>query len=155
MPVPAEILERRFRQPTRCLGAFQNGRFVGYMWLCFGPYEEDEVRCTFVPQPATEAAWDFDMYVFPGDRLGLGFARLWDEANRYLRERGVRFSCSRVSRYNTASRRAHEHFAWKRLGRALYLKGRRWQGMTATVFPYLHLSFGEYARPRLELRADA
>jgi len=152
MPVPADVIRFRLRQPTVCLGAFRKGELIAYMWLCFGPYEEDEVRCVFVPEPADQAVFDFDFYVFPEHRLGLAFVALWDGANRYLRGRGILHSCSRVSRFNTASRKTHEHFGWRCVGRALYLKGRRVQLMLATVAPWVHLSLSEAATPRIPLR---
>lgn len=155
MPVPPEILKSRFEQPTVCLGAFQKGKIIAYLWLCFGPYQEDEVRCTFVPLPETEAVFDFDLYVAPESRLGIGFLGIWDGASKYLRARGIRFSFSRVSRYNLASRRAHKHFGWKRVGRALYLKARWCQIMVATIAPYLHLSFSQSGSPLIRLRPGA
>ena len=154
MPVTEEVLAYRFKQRTVCLGAFHKGRFVAYMWLCFGPYEEDEVRCRFVPIPEAESVWDFDFYVFPADRFGLGFASLWDAANAFLRNRGVRFSFSRVSRFNLASRKTHQHFGWKRLGRAFFLKAKRLQLMVATISPYVHIAVNNSSRPTFELRAE-
>jgi hypothetical protein len=153
MPVTEDVLAWRFKQRTVCLGAFQKGRFVAYMWLCFGPYEEDEVRCRFVPIPEEESVWDFDFYVFPADRFGLGFASLWDAANEFLRNRGVRFSFSRVSRFNLASRRTHQHFGWKRLGRAFFLKAKQFQLMVATISPYVHIAMNNSSRPTFQLRA--
>ena len=47
MPARPDIKESRFRQNAICLGAFQEDRFIGYIWFCFHAYEEDEVRCTF------------------------------------------------------------------------------------------------------------
>lgn len=154
MPVTAEALAARFAMPTVCLGAFRGANLVAYMWLCLGPYEEDEVRCLFVPQPASRAVWDFDFYVFPQDRLSLGFVCLWDAANAYLRARGYRYSCSRVSRFNIGSRSAHKHFKWDRVGHALFVRSGRFQAMLATVPPYLHVTVDQAARPTVPVRAE-
>jgi hypothetical protein len=141
MPVPEKVLDWRFEQPTVCLGAFQEERLIAYVWLCLGAYEEDEVRCRFVPCPEDEAVWDFDVYVFPEYRFSPAFARLWD-------------TCSRISRFNPSSQRAHERMAARRVGRALYLKAKRVQWMLASVPPFLHLSLGDANRPRICVRTD-
>ena len=151
MPVSQEKLQDRFTMPTVCLGAFQNGRIIAYMWLCFGGYEEDEVRCRFVPAPEDKAVWDFDFYVFPEDRLGIGFVSLWDFANALLSARGYTHSCSRVNKFNLQSRKSHKHFDWKSVGSALFLKGRNWQAMAATLPPYVSLSLTPDSRPVLRV----
>lgn len=155
MPPPDDVIRDRFRQSAVCLGAFQKGEFVGYQWLCFGPYEEDEVRCTFLPQPADAAVFDFDFYLFPEHRLGLSFVALWDGANRFLRNRGIRYTTSRVSRFNTASRKSHRHLGWHRIGTAVFFAGKRWQVMIATVAPYCHVSLSPGSRPRIRMDAAA
>jgi len=73
------------RQGAICLGAFKNDELLGYAWILLGTYEEDEVRCFFVPMPEGESAWDFDIYLDPKYRIGFAFPRLWDEVNTYLR----------------------------------------------------------------------
>lgn len=153
-PPPLHVIEDRFLQSATCLGAYKKNALVGYQWLCLGPYEEDEVRCTFVPQPTEITAFDFDIYIFPEYRLGLGFVALWDAANKYLRDRKIQFTTSRVSRFNTASRRSHQHFGWRRAGRAVFFCGKTWQLMIATVAPYCHVSFSPASRPRLVIRAQ-
>ncbi len=155
MPIDEDTLAFRLQQQVVCLAAFRKGEIVAYLWLCFGAFEEDEARCTFVPEPAAESAWDFDVYVFPEQRLGLGFVALWDGANDYLRNRGVRYSFSRVSRFNVASQKNHEKFGWHRLGRCWFVKGRRFQLMVATVRPYVHLSFSGRSQPLIRLRVEA
>ncbi len=153
MGLTDEVLAFRFNQSTVCLGAFKKGTFIGSMWFCIGPYEEDEVRCTFVPQPESSGVFDFGLEVLPQHRLGVGFVALWDGANRYLRDRGYRYSFSRVSRFNLTSRRVHERFGWFCLGRALFVKLKRFQFMVATVAPYLHFSVSTNTRPTIRLRA--
>ena len=153
MGLSDEVLALRFNQPTVCLGAFQKDTFIGSMWFCIGPYEEDEVRCTFVPQPESDGVFDFGLEVLPKYRLGVGFVALWDGANRYFRDRGYRYSFSRVSRFNLTSRRVHERFGWFCLGRALFVNLKRFQFMVATVAPYVHFSASTSSRPKIYLRA--
>ena len=72
MPPPPAIIEARYRQDYVCIGGFQKDDFIGYQWFAFGPYEEDEVRCQFLPTPKETAVFDFDFYLLPEHRLGLG-----------------------------------------------------------------------------------
>jgi hypothetical protein len=155
MPARADIKEARFRQNAICLGAFQKDRFIGYMWFCPHAYEEDEVRCTFLLSPAEEAVFDFDFYLFPEHRMGLGFIGLWNGANKFLSDRGIKYTFSRLTRFNLASRRAHTHLGWKRVGHTLFLQAWRLQFMAATISPYLHFSFRESRRVQLKLHPDA
>lgn len=155
MPARADIKEARFRQNAICLGAFQKDKFIGYMWFCPYAYEEDEVRCTFLLSPPEEAVFDFDFYLFPEHRMGLGFIGLWNGANKFLNDRGIKYTFSRLTRFNLASRRAHTHLGWKRVGHTLFLQAWSLQFMAATIFPYLHFSFRESRRVQLKLRPDA
>ena len=151
MPARPEIKSARFDQNAVCLGAFQNGRFVGYMWFCFRTYDEDEVRCTYVVTPAAESVFDFDLYIFPEHRLSLAFVGMWNAANEYLRGHGIKYTFSRLTRFNVPSRRAHDHLGWKPVGRAIFLQAWRLELMIATVAPYLHLSLGKSQRVTLKL----
>lgn len=155
MPARADIKELRFQQNALCLGAWQKGRFAGYIWFCFGQYEEDEARCTFVLTPRESSVFDFDLYLFPEHRMGLGFMAIWNGANEFLRNRGVRHTFSRLTRYNVASRRAHQHLGWKRIASAFFLQAWGAELMVATIFPYVHLSLAESSRARLRLSAGA
>ena len=152
---PEEVVNDRFDQGAICLGAFQDGKFIGYQWLCPGPYEEDEVRCLFIPHPDGKAVFDFDIFIFPEHRFGLGFVALWDGANKYMRERGIEFTTSRVSRFNTQSRRSHQHLGWKRIGRAWFLSGSTLQFMLATLPPYVNISSARKSRPQITIHTDA
>ena len=152
MPVRPDAMQSRMDQRCVCLGAFRRGAMIGYMWYAQETYAEDEVRCTFVVAPAGEAVFDFDFYVYPEHRMGLGFAGLWNGANRVLRERGVRYTYSRVTRFNVASRRAHAHLGARRIGGALFLTCGGWQATLASVPPYVHACGPRGAAPRLMLR---
>ena len=154
MPPSADIIDSRFAQGAICLGTFKQDRFVGYIWIRYGSHDEDEVRCRYVLEPAAESAFDFDLYIFPEHRLGLAFVAIWQNAIAALRSRGIRYSYSRLTRFNLASRRAHAHFGWRCVGRALFLKLWRLELMVGTVVPYAYLSFGGQG-PKLQLRPDA
>jgi hypothetical protein len=155
MPTPPPMIARRYAQGAICLGAFQKDAFVGYMWFCPRRYDEDEVRCTYVIQPPEQSVFDFDFYIFPKYRMGTAFVGLWNGANRELRARDIRYTFSRLTRFNLASRRAHHHLGWKLVGRATFLQLWPLQLMIATVFPFVHASFGASSGPRLKLSAAA
>ena len=148
---PRRIIEQRFDQGARCLVARSGGRFVGCLWFKIGPYEEDEVRCLFVPQPSGRAAWDFDVYVDPSARLGFGFARLWDEANAILSRAGVEWSISRISAMNPGSLSAHRQLHARRVGTAIFVGLGPAQIMIASVKPYFHATVRPDLRPVLEI----
>jgi hypothetical protein len=150
LPLTPAVLEYRFGQGAVCLGAFKGGAAIGCLWLCLGPYLEDEVRCRFVPR---DASWDFDVYLLPEHRVGFGFARLWDEANAFLRARGLHWSISRISVLNTKSLAAHDKLGIRTLGTAAFLRLGPLQIMLATLAPFIHLSLSAAGAPTLRLRA--
>lgn len=147
-PRPPAVLAERYAQGAQSLAALRHGELLGFLWLRFGAYQEDEVRVRYLLASA-QSCWDFDVWVRPQDRLGLTFPRLWDEANRLLRARAVRWSCSRISAFNGASLRAHAAIGTVDLGSATFLCCGRWQWMLSTLAPYLHLSRHPGAWPRL------
>lgn len=150
-PLTPEVLAYRFDQGARCLGAFHNDALIGYTWLCLGPYREDEVRAVFAPSPEARASWDFDIYLRPEARGGLGFLRLWDEVNAVLRERGIAWSISRISAFNPGSMQVHGRLGARELGWALFLRLRGWQLAVASCPPRLHLSTSAASRPTYRL----
>jgi hypothetical protein len=152
MPVRPDVMAARLQAAATCLGAFKGGTLIGYMWFCMRSYDEDEVRCTYVVTPETKAVFDFDFYLFPAHRLGLGFVALWNGANEVLSQRGFKYTFSRLTRFNLASRRAHRHLGWKRVGRALFLQMWRFELMLGTIFPFVHLSATTGRRVRLTLK---
>jgi hypothetical protein len=155
MPARPDIKESRFDQNAICLGAFRRDAFIGHIWFCFQAYEEDEVRCTFLLPEGNQAVFDFDLYLFPNHRMGIGFAGIWDGANQFLRSKGVKFSFSRLTRFNLPSRHAHMRLGAQRVGRLFVLQAWQVELMMATVAPYLHLSLSRRDRARVKLRADA
>jgi len=155
MPVRPEVMRERLRRNATCLGAFRDTALIGYMWFCGPSYDEDEVRCTYLVHPPKRAVFDFDFYLYPEHRFGLGFVALWNGANEYLTQRGFRYTFSRLTRFNLASRRAHRHLGWKLAGRAVFLQVWKLEFMLATIFPYVHLSFTEAGRVQVHLHPDA
>jgi hypothetical protein len=151
LPLTKAVLDYRFDQGAVCLGAFKGGAVIGCLWLCLGPYLEDEVRCRFVPKGAS---WDFDVYLLPEHRVGFGFARLWDEANSYLRTRGLSWSVSRISVLNTKSLAAHDKLGIRTLGTAAFLRLGKLQVMMADLSPFFHISLSNTAAPTLRLEAE-
>jgi len=154
MPARPEIKASRFEQGATCLGVYRHGKLLGYVWFCFNAYHEDEVRCTYVLSDPTHSVFDFDLYVLPESRMGLGFAAVWQAANEYLQSRGVRHTFSRMTRFNLASRRSHARLGGSRVGSALFLQAWRAECMLATLPPYASLSWGTGHGPRLWLQAN-
>lgn len=153
MHPPLEIIEFRFNQNAICLGVFKKEEFIGYIWFNFGQYIEDEARCLYLLEPKGKSVFDFDLYLFPEHRFGLGFMVIWEEANKFLRQRGIQQSFSRLTSYNIASKKAHDHLEWKHVGQAYYLKLWGFEFMLATISPYLGFSFRESGRIELKLNA--
>jgi hypothetical protein len=151
LPLDDRVLSYRAKQGAVCFGAFKEGEIIGCLWLCLSPYEEDEVRCRYHPMPPQASAWDFDVFIKPEHRSGLGFARLWDEANDFLRRRGVAFSWSRISAFNPGSLASHARLGAKIVGSATFLRLGRWQLMVASVPPYFHLSTRPSDVPSIQL----
>jgi acetyltransferase (GNAT) family protein len=152
MPARPDIKEARFAQSAVCLGAFRDGRLTGYLWFCYGRYEEDEARCTYVVAPEGHAVFDYDLYVLPEHRMGSAFAGIWHGASEYLRNRGIRYTFSRYTRFNLASRRAHERLGGRPVGSAVFLQLGPIQLMAATLWPFLHVSLSRSQRVTLRLR---
>ena len=149
MPAREEIKAQRFEQGARCLGVYRKGCLIGYIWFSFGRYEEDEVRCTYELVDAARSVFDFDLYVLQEHRMGIGFMAIWHGANEYLRERGVQYTFSRLTRFNVASRRSHAHLGWRCAGRALFVKAWAVEAMFATVAPYVTLTCSRRVHLRL------
>ena len=143
----------RYAQKALCFAAFQGAVPIGCLWICLGPYEEDEVRCRFVPLPAGRVSWDLGVYVVPSHRAGFAFARLWGEANAYLRQRGVQATLSRIATVNRTSLASHARLGAKRIGTATFLRLWGAQIMIATVPRYFHVSLSQAQRPELRLFA--
>lgn len=136
---PCAVRASRFAQNATCLATYRGNRLVGYIWLCFDSYDEDEARCTYTVHPAGKAVFDFDLVVLPEFRMGLGFAAVWHCTAEYLRKRGVEFSFSRVTRINVISRQSHARLGSIRIGRMMILKLWSLEIFVTTTAPYIQL----------------
>lgn len=154
MPARKEIKAARFEQGAICLGVYRKEKLIGYSWFCFNVYQEDEVRCTYELAAPEESVFDFDFYVLPEHRMGIGFVAVWHGVNQYLGAQGVRYTFSRLTRFNVASRRAHAHLGWKRVGQAVVLQAWGFEAMFATLKPYAWISWRGSRRAKLRLAPD-
>lgn len=135
----ADDLARRLARGDRCVAAFREGKLVGYLWLCFGPFEEAESRCRFVLPPHL-GAWDYDMFIAAEERGGPAFGALWDAAWALLRERDVQWTASRISGFNDLSLRSHQRLGARPVGWLLLLRLGRCLGFAGSVPPFLKAS---------------
>lgn len=152
LPSEEEIAER-FRRGGVAFAAFRKDRLTGYIWLIAGPYREPVERCEFFPAPEDKAVWDLDVYIDPAERLGLTFARLWDEAYEYLRARGFEWTVSRIAASNRGSIAAHRRLGLRVIGRILFLKAGSWQLSLASIRPYVYFSRDPATLPKFVVRA--
>lgn len=154
VPRPEQAIDYRFDQGAICLAELKAGTFIGCFWCALGPYLEDEVRCRYIPLPVGASAWDFDVYLDSGQRNGIAFLKLWDEANRFYRDRNIRWSMSRISAFNRHSLLSHGRMGAKRMGSATFLMVGSVQVSLATVRPYVHVSFGPDSYPTFALNPE-
>lgn len=113
---PPGAIKERFASGSICIAARKADKLQGFMWLHFGVLKERLVACDFEALPGETTCWDYDFEIFPEHRLGRTFVRLWDEAHRILRERGITSTVSWISYANLASRRSHERMGARRHG---------------------------------------
>jgi hypothetical protein len=149
---PAEVIHSRLEQGSRCLGAFKNEQFLGFIWLQYSNYLEDEVRCRYVLPASDDCAWDYDLYIDPEFRKSAAFLKLWKDALDYLSDAGKKWSLSRVSVFAPESLRAHLRMKAIPAGNAVFLSVFRLQVMVASLPPYLHISWRSDQAPNLTLR---
>ncbi len=147
-PRPDHVVADRFQQGAFTLQAWKGEQLAGFLWLLHRGYREDEVRADF-RLASSDSVWDFDVYVAPEFRLGPTYLRLWDEANTLLRARAVRWTCSRISSFNVASRNAHARLGTVRMAGAVFVCAGPVQVSFITQAPYLHLSWRAADAPRL------
>jgi hypothetical protein len=151
---PPAVIAARFAQGARCLLATaEPDRFAGFLWLVVGPYDEDEVRARFRPQPQGSAAWDFDVSIVPRYRMSRLFACLWQRAGEELAQSGVLHTMSRISAFNADSLAAHRRLGARIVGSALFVCAGRWQLMLSSLSPHVHLSWRDDQRPTLDICA--
>jgi hypothetical protein len=151
-PRPAFVIAKRFDGGARCFLATKDGVFAGYLWVQENGYDEDEVRCRFIPEPANETVWDFDVFVIPEMRNGLAFLRLWNTAGESVAQQGFRYSVSRIAAFNPMSIDSHVRLGAFPVGSAYFLNGKCWQLLFSTS-PTLCVSVGRSRTPRLRFDA--
>ena len=150
---PMTVIENRFEQGASCLCATKNAELTGFIWLIMDDYEEDEVRCTFSPQPHGDVSWDFDIFVSSKDRLGITFAVLWNSANIWMKSRNIQWTTSRVSAFNLPSIRSHVKLNAIQVGSAVFLVFGKFQIAFFSSKPWLHISFSPNSRPSFSIQA--
>jgi hypothetical protein len=149
---PQRVIAARFAQGARCPAATVNGtELAGFLWFVIGPYDEDEVRARFIPAPAGEAAWDFDVTVMPRFRMGRLFSYLWLRASDELASQGVTHSVSRISAFNPVSIASHRRLGARIVGAATFVCIGRWQVMRASPGSRWHVSWRVDQRPTLSI----
>lgn len=148
-PCALAEINRRFDNAAHCFTASRNGDFVGYIWLLFGSYLEEEDRCLMVPQPTDSTAWDLDVYVDPNERLSLVFLKLWDAANEFLKKNGKEWTVSRISVFNYNSISAHKRLGAIVVARLNFLSVGALQLYFGTLFPYLHVAIKRNQYPTI------
>ena len=150
-PRPQHVIARRFDSGAHCYVAEVKGRFAGYLWLAYGGYDEDEVRCRFEFAEPAASVWDFDVYVVPEFRMGRTFVRLWQTANTELASQGVAWTFSRISAFNPMSMSSHQRMGMRSLFMATFLFIGPLQVAMMGVAPFVHIGWAPGHRPLLKL----
>jgi len=155
LPRSPEEMARRFKRWPDAFLAMRKNRIIGHLWITRSAYREPVHRAEFVPEPPGRTAWDFDMWIDPGERLGFAFARLWDSCNSYFLEQGVTWTCSRVSAFNPESLQAHARLGMRPMHSLLYFGAGRVELLIADVAPFVALSFSPRSFPIIKVAAPA
>lgn len=148
-PLGEDALRRRFARGSRCVVAERDGTLAGFIWLSLGSHHEETVRCWYRWAPLAAAAWDFDVFIAPDQRMGRLFGRLWGRAHTLLAAEGVRWTLSYIDAFNPGSLAAHRRLGARVVARGWFLVVGRWQLTVATVAPHVHLSRQAGVEPTL------
>jgi len=154
-PRPREVIAMRYRNGARCVVAELSGDLVGFIWFQLSRYDEDEVRCLYLLEPAGEVAWEFDVYVEPKYRMSRAFLQLWQAVHERLRQAGCRWTIGRTSAFNAVSLASHRRLGPRHLGTGVFLRLGRVQVAFLSVAPYVACSVRDAGRPGVVLRAPA
>lgn len=138
LPRPPAVIAARFAVGALCYAATVKGRFAGTIWIARGHYDEDEVRCRYELADPASCAWDYDVFVDPGFRLGRTMARLWQHVDAELAADGVCWSFSRISMFNAASVASHARLGARPTGWSLFLCLSTFQVAISSLRPHFH-----------------
>jgi GNAT superfamily N-acetyltransferase len=152
MPMDETDLARRQAADAIGFAARKDGTVLGYQWLSLDAHDDELFCCRFEIEPMHSGAFDFDIFIRPEHRSSLAFVRLWDTAFAFLREHGVRWTFSYVSRFNPASVAAHRRLGGIETGRALFLRFGSTEVIMTNWRPWFHYAGGT-RRPVIRLRA--
>lgn len=147
-----DVLRFRKKQNSVCLAAFTKNIIIGCVWLCFGTYCEDEVRCRFSPLSDEGASWDFGLYIRPEYRNSVAFSKIWQAVKEYLQKRGVGWSISRISAFNPHSINSHARAGAILLGNVTYFCAGPYQLTISRLRPFWHLSQDADCMPHFYLK---
>lgn len=147
---PEGVIRQRFASGCRCVVATRDGVFAGCLWYQVGAYEEDEVRSRFILDSPL-MAWDFDVFVVDGERLGFLFLRLWQHAAQVMRADGLRCTASRISGFNASSLNSHRRLGAVEIQKLVYLVFGSVQIALSNRAPYVNVSRAEKDRPRYRM----
>jgi len=150
-----EEIRARYENDAICFAAFHNGKMAGHLWLQQRPYQEPHDRCIMTPLPEGKAAWDFDLYIDPSERLGSTFAKLWDAANAELRNKGIQWTLSRISAFNPGAMLSHKRLGARFLCSTVFVTIGSCQILIAGQRPFLHFSWNERDAPVIRVSAPA
>lgn len=139
-PLAEDALRQRFARGSRCIVAERDGTLAGFIWLSLGSHLEEAVRCRYRWAPVAAAAWDYNVFIAPDQRMGRLFGRLWARAHALLAAEDVRWTLSYIDAFNPGSLAAHRRLGARVVARGWFLVVGRWQVTVATVAPYVHLS---------------
>lgn len=141
-PVPLAVFLERLNRGDRGVAALRKDQLLGYAWWSTKAYFEEEVRCNFELEDRSCSAFDFDVYVAPEHRMGLGFLSIWDALSEELRRSGVERTYSRISRFNLASVRAHSRYGAEEVGRVLFVRAGVLTLAVSNQFPFVRAALG-------------
>ncbi len=120
--LPSAVAAARFARGDAGIAALRKGQCLGYAWWATESYLESEVNCLFEWTQDPRAVFDFDVFVRPEHRMGLGFMAVWDGLLQELRGAGIQYSFSRISRFNLSSMRAHTRLGARPIGQVSFLR---------------------------------
>lgn len=149
--VPQVVLKERFAGGAQGLVALRRDDPLGYAWWRRSSYHESEVRCVFEIDDKEVAVFDFDVFVLPAHRMGLGFISVWHVLMEHLGSIGVTHSYSRISEFNLASLRAHTRLGGQVIDRIIFIRLGLLSVALIRRLPFVRVAWGSSAWLRMRL----